>query len=638
MSIVGSLGGGESDLSSSENSSSEEDNNELEDDIRGGEDEDDEEEVEVEIDEAAAAKLVGSHKEAQGLGNAWSDAPEAPKAVVLAGRSNAAPSIHSSENPSQAIAQSDDIFGITFMSSRSSASVANPVSEDTPWTREYDREVVNAGDNDLLTTLTQGESIKDEEFEFDIGDTRDGNFSDDICASDDPSAIPSSESEIMARKLQQQSQQKADEKILIETMKASVAASLGEFSNTKSDSSPVDPPVDDVRQTFDEAAKRVAREYAAKSNDTLSLDAGETGEVSKRSESDIPSIRLSITGSQSLALESLVEEEEEDEDEDENEYLQNDQGTDIWQNNGNNEVKVQGTPSASGEAPEEEGSALTGSKENENETITMSVDVLEREKLLDEFDAMTNLALTRASAPHNDLSEAPISYANALSALSTAARASNFPEQTLSKHGICCFSSCPEWLRKEKQLFLWMSKIGFDGSSQLHADILLAGFWCLERSRPSLRSEKWMNIGFQGADPATDIRGTGMLGVLQFLFFVEKHHNLAAQVHALSRKEGNSFPLAVTGFHFTLACMRGLRAGVFDRVLIHKSEEGIFTTLAQIYAAMFLRFFRGWKVRSYKNRIESIQNFNPFKDEVIGYMLSRPARALTLIKSFVAKS
>ena len=129
-----------------------------------------------------------------------------------------------------------------------------------------------------------------------------------------------------------------------------------------------------------------------------------------------------------------------------------------------------------------------------------------------------------------------------------------------------------------------------------------------------------------------------MLGVLQFLFFVERHPHLSAQVHSLSRKESNSFPMAVTGFHFTLACMRGLRSGAFDRVLIGKSGDGIFTTMAQVYAAMFLRFYRGWKVRSFKDRIESIQNFNPFKDEVIEQTVRRPASSLIEIESLVAKS
>jgi hypothetical protein len=36
----------------------------------------------------------------------------------------------------------------------------------------------------------------------------------------------------------------------------------------------------------------------------------------------------------------------------------------------------------------------------------------------------------------------------------------------------------------------------------------------------------WGSIGFQGDDPATDLRGVGMLGLLQLLYL--HHHSPAA--------------------------------------------------------------------------------------------------------------
>lgn len=36
----------------------------------------------------------------------------------------------------------------------------------------------------------------------------------------------------------------------------------------------------------------------------------------------------------------------------------------------------------------------------------------------------------------------------------------------------------------------------------------------------------WGDVGFQGDDPATDLRGVGMLGLLQLLYL--PHHNAAA--------------------------------------------------------------------------------------------------------------
>lgn len=37
----------------------------------------------------------------------------------------------------------------------------------------------------------------------------------------------------------------------------------------------------------------------------------------------------------------------------------------------------------------------------------------------------------------------------------------------------------------------------------------------------------WESIGFQGADPATDLRGVGMLGLLQLLHLLTAHHNIS---------------------------------------------------------------------------------------------------------------
>ena len=40
----------------------------------------------------------------------------------------------------------------------------------------------------------------------------------------------------------------------------------------------------------------------------------------------------------------------------------------------------------------------------------------------------------------------------------------------------------------------------------------------------------WQQIGFQRSDPRTDIRGSGMLGVLQFLFILEEFPETIAQI------------------------------------------------------------------------------------------------------------
>lgn len=47
----------------------------------------------------------------------------------------------------------------------------------------------------------------------------------------------------------------------------------------------------------------------------------------------------------------------------------------------------------------------------------------------------------------------------------------------------------------------------------------------------------WDVVGFQGLDPATDLRGSGMLGPLQLLFLLKEYRELALKIFTLSRDE-----------------------------------------------------------------------------------------------------
>lgn len=56
----------------------------------------------------------------------------------------------------------------------------------------------------------------------------------------------------------------------------------------------------------------------------------------------------------------------------------------------------------------------------------------------------------------------------------------------------------------------------YSSADQQHEEMLLEVWECLRPARPikSRKSEQWIEIGFQGDDPATDFRGAGFLGLL----------------------------------------------------------------------------------------------------------------------------
>ena len=79
--------------------------------------------------------------------------------------------------------------------------------------------------------------------------------------------------------------------------------------------------------------------------------------------------------------------------------------------------------------------------------------------------------------------------------------------------------------------------------------------------------QHWEEVGFQGSDPATDLRGVGMLGVMQALYLSTTPELLpfARDVYSLSRHPSQEFPLLVLSLNLTRICLHCLRDGILDR-------------------------------------------------------------------------
>ncbi|KAG7392760.1 ELMO domain-containing protein 3 [Phytophthora pseudosyringae] len=76
-----------------------------------------------------------------------------------------------------------------------------------------------------------------------------------------------------------------------------------------------------------------------------------------------------------------------------------------------------------------------------------------------------------------------------------------------------------------------------------------------------LMGRHWEDIGFQGSDPSTDLRGCGVLSLLQILYLVETFPDLAHRFHALSQHPTRHFPFACVLINITLQCVVALRSG-----------------------------------------------------------------------------
>lgn len=141
-----------------------------------------------------------------------------------------------------------------------------------------------------------------------------------------------------------------------------------------------------------------------------------------------------------------------------------------------------------------------------------------------------------------------------------------FPGQIVPNRNL--LQSCPNPLQEERLRYL-QRRLGvpFDGSLVEHQDALKQ-LWRLaypDRQLPSLKSEVWKEMGWQGSDPSSDFRGGGFISLENLIFFAEKHPEKFQRL--LHKKDGVraewEYPFAVAGVNisFMLAKMLDLQTG-----------------------------------------------------------------------------
>jgi hypothetical protein len=103
----------------------------------------------------------------------------------------------------------------------------------------------------------------------------------------------------------------------------------------------------------------------------------------------------------------------------------------------------------------------------------------------------------------------------------------------------------------------------------------------------------WELIGFQGADPATDIRGAGLLGLLQLLYLLQYHRTLALRIYALSIDSQQNFPFAVVSLNLTGIVYNCFRQGkLYTKI---NKANSVWEICNQLFVALFYSFFIRWK-------------------------------------------
>lgn len=176
-------------------------------------------------------------------------------------------------------------------------------------------------------------------------------------------------------------------------------------------------------------------------------------------------------------------------------------------------------------------------------------------------------------------------------------------QSSVEPRGLCTLLTCllgpPELhdhLTAERDLVFAIAQCKLDMSEPVHVRMLQTVYQRLTGTRmdcPCYGSH-WEHIGFQGTDPGTDLRGVGMLGLLQLLYLSNTPHliPLARDIYRVSVDDQQNFPLAVMSLNMTRIALQALRHGELNRECNH--QQLVVQVVNQFYVAVFYHTLHIW--------------------------------------------
>ena len=184
-------------------------------------------------------------------------------------------------------------------------------------------------------------------------------------------------------------------------------------------------------------------------------------------------------------------------------------------------------------------------------------------------------------------------------------------------------------MREHRDKLLGLARTPMD-RGPLHERVLNGVYRAItkEDMLPPRYGPRWEPIGFQGDDPATDLRGAGMLGLLSPLHMAMKRPRLLKELYALS-KGGADFPLMVVSINFTQVSMQALRAGALTKEA--NRTKNLDEAFHAFHAACCVHMATQWRTRGL-----GIADFGPLKKEIEGLAMRKPGKLLAELKRYDA--
>ncbi|KAL1439274.1 hypothetical protein MTO96_010304 [Rhipicephalus appendiculatus] len=139
-----------------------------------------------------------------------------------------------------------------------------------------------------------------------------------------------------------------------------------------------------------------------------------------------------------------------------------------------------------------------------------------------------------------------------------------------------------------------LAQCPFDNDNTLHLEILQTIYRKLTNTVYDCPRFQ-ICCHFAGNDPATDLRGVGVLGILHLLFLTTGFGNieLVNDIYSLSRDRDQNFPFALMSLNITKMSIEALREEVLNRCCNERND--VTDVVNEFYAGTFLLLYLSWK-------------------------------------------
>lgn len=124
----------------------------------------------------------------------------------------------------------------------------------------------------------------------------------------------------------------------------------------------------------------------------------------------------------------------------------------------------------------------------------------------------------------------------------------------------------------ERDFILALQFVPLSHEDPLHQRILVTVYRALMKPPrgapdPASRGSHWERLGFQGSDPATDLRSTGILGLLQILYLLDYYPTFCGFLWRTATNPLFEFPFVLVCFNFSAISMESLKErGLHDTI------------------------------------------------------------------------